>query len=169
MKFQFSFLIALFVCFGASAYGNNGYNNNRGNYNNNSSYRNYNGNSGYGGGGYSRGNYNNQGNYNRRNNQQRKKSGCKAGQKDGKKYLHGWNKSKSRGYITFIASPYRKTDTYTSNTGRVWETWVITITQGINKETLPALYEVATGRLICKDLGMVANPKTDYFGTMFRK
>jgi hypothetical protein len=116
---------------------------------------------------------NNNGGYNRnysKSDKPLKKSGCKAGtNKNGNLYVSGWNKSRSRGYITFIAFPYHSTSVYTSGTGKEWENWMIKITAGVDTILKPCLYERSTGRVICKELGLVANPKTNYFGTMFRK
>jgi len=122
----------------------------------------------------SKGNYRNNGGNNQNNgggnDQPRKKSGCKSGvNKNGNRYVSGWNKSRSRGYITFIAFPYHSTSIHESNSGRQWENWIIKITQGTVTTMKPCLHEVATGRVICKELGLIANPKTNYFGTMFRK
>lgn len=89
-----------------------------------------------------------------------------------KPVMYGWNYSKTRGMITFIASPYKKTKRVKSANGKEWENWFVKI---FNKRTLQelktsGLYDVANRRLIISDLGMIATLKGSggYFGT-FKK
>jgi hypothetical protein len=112
----------------------------------------------------------------RRNNnnqdEQRKKSGCQQGigRDSNKAWVSGWNIS-AQGYMKFLAFPYKDTKRVTSGSGVQWENWVVKITHPDKQQSvLPCLYEVGTGRVLMKDLGMIANPKAPnggYWGTMF--
>lgn len=127
----------------------------------------------FNGGGRQNGNWSrgNRGGGYRSGGEQKKRTGCKSGNKNGRQYITGWNYSRSRGMITFIAGPYRNTQEVKSKNGRVWQNWFVKL---FNKRTMQeirtsGMYEVATGRLIMSDLGMIANPKTNYFGSNRRK
>lgn len=105
-----------------------------------------------------------------------KKSGCKvsvmkAGNHQGEQCITGWNVSKRRGMVTFIATPYSKTQEVTSKSNKQWQNWMVKLTfkDQLQERIVGGMYEVATGRLIMSEIGMVANPRTNYFGTMFRK
>lgn len=101
----------------------------------------------------------------------KKHSGCKysTARESGKPIVYGWNYSKQRGLISFIASPYKGTKDHTSKSGKVWQNWVVKIT---NKRTLQetltsGLFDKQTRKLILKQQGMVANPNArngGYFG-----
>ena len=111
----------------------------------------------------------------RRDRPRKKKSGCKRGEHKDKPYITGWNVQKRRGMLSFIASPYKgkksQTKRVKSSNGRYWENWIVKLNyKDMGKTALiVGMMEVATGRLIMKDIGMIANPKENYFGTMFRK
>jgi hypothetical protein len=134
------------------------------NKNNNRSNSNYNGNRNNNSGGYANNNKNS-------NQAPKKKSGARMSEKNGKPFVTGWNVSQSRGYITFIAFPYEKTKRVVSDNGVEWENWMIKINSQRNIEPIlkPCLMEVATGRILCKELNLMANPKANnggYFGKM---
>jgi len=131
----------------------------------------------YGNRGYSRSGYN-QGGYSRSGNTRsgRKHSGCRMTvvKDTGEQIVVGWNYSRSRGMISFIASPYKGTKTSTSRSGRDWENWFVKIT---NKRTMQitnhsGLWDCQRRRLLIKDLNMVANPGAPnggYFGQHISK
>ncbi len=101
----------------------------------------------------------------------RKHSGCKITtvRETGEQVVVGWNYSKQRGMISFIAAPYKGTKVSKSRTGREWENWFVKIT---NKRTMQTtnhscLWDCQRRRLLIKDLNMVANPGAPnggYFG-----
>jgi len=138
-------------------------------------------NRGYSQGGYSapRSNYRSGygGGYNRGYQQQqppRKHSGSKITRmrsddksRDGLDCIVGWNKSKSRGFIKFVAVPCRDTKTKSQNPDT--EKWVANVTFADGKKTFTAFYNVATKKLVIPDLEMVANPAKDYFGTFVKR
>ncbi len=160
------------------AYNNNNYNNgggynggyggynggNRGYSNNGGGYNNYGGGRGYNNYGGNRGN--------RSFNPGRKHSGCRltVAKSTGEQVLVGWNYSRGRGMISFIAASYSGTKTTTSGTGREWENWFVKIT---NKRTMQTtnhsgLWDLQRRRLLIKELNMVANPGAPnggYFGS----
>lgn len=143
-------------------------NNNRGNWNNNNG--GYNG--GYNNGGYNnngnRGYYNNQ-NYN--NNQRPKKhSGATfKNDKNGNPIVIGWNYSKTLGMRSFICSPYKGTKRVTSQSGQEWENWFVKCTVGGQVMRYSGMFNLATKKVIIKDLGMVMNPAKDYCGAFFKR
>lgn len=104
----------------------------------------------------------------------KKHSGCKTGlRKDnGKPFIQAWNFQKRRGMLTLIASEYKGTKDHKSKTsGRIWRNWVATLQykdSGIEK-LVGCLYDPQSRKLIIPELGMVANPSKNYFGTFTRK
>lgn len=131
--------------------------------------------------------YNNQRNYNpyQRNNgyqrqQPKKRSGCKyTTDKNGVPTITGWNVSRKRGFITFIAQPKKNGkgagEIYQSpTTKREFQLWTVKVTfKDQMKETFETgLYYIDTGKLILIDWQLVANPKAPnggYFGTNSNK
>ena len=100
---------------------------------------------------------------------QKKTTGCKRGQgaKSGNPWVSGWNLQQRRGMLSFLAFPYQGTSIHTSENNKEWENWVAKIKLNGIPQTgvMPCLYERATGRVIFKEMGMVANPNKNYFGT----
>lgn len=100
----------------------------------------------------------------------KKKSGCKIGvSKNGRQYITGWNVSKERGYITFIANRANDIE-YSSRGGKIWHRYVVNISikRTMEKRVVSGLFDIDSKKLIIKELGMVANPKGGrggYFGT----
>lgn len=124
------------------------------------------------------GGYNNSGNYNNNRNQgqpQKKHSGCRKGQdKKGNPYLIGWNASKTRGMISFIASPYSGTKEIKSKSGKTWQNWFVKITFKATGDikNYSGMYNVSNNKLYIKDLNLVANPGAPnggYFGKHISK
>jgi hypothetical protein len=74
----------------------------------------------------------------------------------------GWNYSKSRGKLKFVAVPCVKHKTKNPR----WLRFLVTITpgDGTAKWTFTALWDVQKQRLHMKPLDMIANPKKDYWG-----
>lgn len=109
----------------------------------------------------------------------RKHSGAQAGRfnsktlGDGVPYVIAWNYSKRYGMVKFIAAPTKKTKRVSSHSGKEWDNWVVKVQIGWHQPYLTGgLYEVATGRVIVKDLGIVINPKAPnggYCGTFVNK
>ncbi|MEZ2445929.1 hypothetical protein AB6805_29645 [Chitinophaga sp. RCC_12] len=128
--------------------------------------------------GYSRGSYGKRANYtySGRPTQKRKKSGCKmrsgwtsrkTGERVDDNLLTGWNKSRTRGFITFIAIPRKEKETSNAN----FEHWVVSVQFSTGKKTFTGFYNVNRRLLTIPDLQMVANPNAPnggYFGT-FKK
>lgn len=116
-------------------------------------------------------NYNSGAPYNRQG-PPRKRSGCKLKtDKNGNRCIVGWNKSKSRGFVTFIASPHKDKAKRLPKKGNS-EVWMVKMTQGINVVWHVGLYTPDTKKLKIPDLNMVANPNASnggYFGTFLKK
>ncbi len=116
-------------------------------------------------------NYGNNRNYNRGygngyRNQPRKKSGCKLGQdKKQRPCITGWNKSKARGFMSFVAIPCNNFKTKSKNSDK----WVVTAQFPDGKKTFTGFYNTVTKKLTIPDLQMVANPAKDYFGTYVKR
>jgi len=104
--------------------------------------------------------------------QARKHTGAKTGMgKNGKPYVSGWNYSRTAGMVTYFAHPYKGTKRKNSKPGRTWENWILKV---FSKRTMqefikPCLFEPATGKVICGDLSLVMNPKTNFCGRNYRK
>ena len=100
----------------------------------------------------------------------KKRSGCKAKRdKNGNDCIIGWNKSRSRGFISFIAAPHKKKS---KNKSPDSETWMVKVTQGITIVWHVGFYNTETRKLTIPDLNMVANPNAangGYFGTFLKK
>lgn len=94
-----------------------------------------------------------------------KKSGCKAtliskGKYKGSMCVHGWNKSKGAGFVTFFAAPYKRSKKFKSKTGNEWVTYILKVQHQLAApQVLPCLYNPASGKIICQKLGIVMNPK----------
>jgi len=96
----------------------------------------------------------------------RKKSGCKLGQdKKQRPCITGWNKSKQRGFISFVAVPCNNAKTKSANSDK----WVATVQFPDGKKTFTAFYNVNSKKLTIPDLQMVANPAKNYFGTFVKR
>lgn len=121
---------------------------------------------GYGRPQYQRNGYNGyQGGYPQQQ-QPRKKSGCKIGQdKTGRPCITGWNKSRSRGFLSFVAVPCKDAKTKSPNSDK----WVASVQFPDGKKTFTAFYNVNTKKLSIPDLQMVANPAKNYFGTFVKR
>jgi hypothetical protein len=121
-------------------------------------------------GGYNRGGYSG-GGYNRA--PKKKRSGCTRGYAKGdqdKPFVRGWNASRIHGITSIFCSPYRKTEDHESKAGRVWQNWMAKVQVGRGAPYIVGcMYEVATGRVIVKDLGFVLNPNKNYCGGFSRK
>jgi hypothetical protein len=102
----------------------------------------------------------------------KKSTGCKAGvgAKSNAPWVSGWNLQQRRGMLSFLAFPYEGTSEHTSEQGRQWQNWVAKIKiNGVPQNgVMPCLFEPSTGKVHFKEMGMIANPKKDYFGTMFK-
>jgi len=117
------------------------------------------------GNGYNRGGYGSR-NYNNQNRQPRKRSGSKLGtDKKGRPCVTGYNKSKSRGFITLVAIPCKKFETKSPNSDK----WVATVQFPDGKKTFTAFWNTQTKKLTIPDLQMVANPAKNYFGTFVKR
>lgn len=93
----------------------------------------------------------------------KKHSGCSAGlsnNADKTPYVQGWKVDKENGLRKFFAFPYKGTKQYTSETGKVWENWIVEITPKDGRKWITTcLYDVQTRKVIINDLGFVMNPK----------
>lgn len=116
------------------------------------------------------------------NNAPRKKhSGCKmqnsyvskaTGEVVNAPLITGWNYAKSRGMLSFIATP-RKDKKIRETAHPDWENWYVKV---FNKRTLQTehhngFYQLSKGRLFIKDMVMMLNPKAPnggYVGTYIR-
>ncbi|MCU4165219.1 hypothetical protein [Carboxylicivirga caseinilyticus] len=101
----------------------------------------------------------------------RKKSGCKynPNAKNGAPVITGWNKSRSRGFISFIASPHKKKS---KGKNPNYETWMVKVTSGIQTVWHVGQYNLTKGILTIPDLNMVANPKAPnggFFGSFLKR
>lgn len=112
-----------------------------------------------------------------------KKSACKLTVKDGKPTLSGWNASKTRGLISFVATPRNAVGKRKTKSKR-FENWAVKVTVPSLPQPmwLNGLYDLQKKRLLMPDLygGMLANPSTPvgetrsgkkvsgYFGKMYR-
>jgi len=91
----------------------------------------------------------------------KKKSGARLVMgKNGKQCITAWKKTKDA-FFSIIATQRNKSQTVQSDTGKIWESWVVNI---LNKTTLESkvfngLFEQKSGKLIIKELGWVINPK----------
>lgn len=103
------------------------------------------------------------------NNQpQKKKSGCKfesENRKTGRPLMFGWNASRTRGLISFVASP--RIEKHKTSSPR-WENWAVKMQFVDGVKWFNGLYDLDKKRLIIKDLQMIANPSKNYFGKLFR-
>lgn len=125
---------------------------------------------------YNNNNYNNYNNNN--NNQPKKKSGCtfKSGSstKNGADCISGWNKSKTRGFITLVACPVRDGLIVSNKNGKDYEKWVATIkfARNFDEKTFTAFYDPDTKKLRIPDIQMTASPNSPnggYFGGWSKK
>ncbi|WP_143306856.1 hypothetical protein [Chitinophaga vietnamensis] len=117
---------------------------------------------------YSRGSYSQR--------QNKKHSGCKSqngwvSRKTGERVddllLKGWNYSRRRGMISFVAVPRKERDTANPN----YEHWVVSVSASDGRKTFTGFYNVAKRILVIPDLRMVANPNAPnggYFGRFFK-
>lgn len=109
--------------------------------------------------------------------QTKKHSGCtlkngwtnrQTGQIFEHRLMTGWNYSKTRGMISFIASCKKGDKAKTKN--KNFENWTVKVSysDGRKPEFFLGWYNLATGRLHIQDLQMIANPQKNYFGKIFR-
>lgn len=120
-------------------------------------------------------NYNNRSYSSSRNGSWKKKSGCKAWFKefpDGSysEGLTAWRKSRGVFMKAFV-STFKNSDVeYTSKTGNVYikVRCQIDYDNGNQKVFYP-LMNLQTKKVVIKDLGLVLNPKKNYFGTYKRR
>lgn len=137
-------------------YNNSSYDRDRNNNNNGYNDRNYSASG-------NRSNYNNGGN--RNSSAPKKHSGCSAtvaskGTYVGSTVVTGWNYSRRHGMVTFLAAPYSKSEVRTSKTGRQWVNYMVKVQpEKAASYIVSGLLEVATKRVIIKEMGMVMNPK----------
>lgn len=105
------------------------------------------------------------------NNKETKKSGCKYTSKDktgnGMPAISGWNVSKERGFVSFVAMPYKNYNDDTKN--KNYKSWVATVTvrRTFRQEKVKCLFNVEKKMLLFPDFGMVASPNSPnggYFG-----
>lgn len=98
----------------------------------------------------------------------KKKTGCKYKQeaRNGKPCITAWNYSKNRGMITIVASPYD----YYEGENSEGEIWIVNMTNKTTfaKQTFNGFMKKGSRKLVVPDMGMVANPDTNYFGTFSR-
>lgn len=105
----------------------------------------------------------------------KKKSGCayKSASQTANNVpcIYGWNKSKTRGFISFVACPSRKEVIVPNSHGKEYEKWVATITYngGLDKKTFTAFFDPDSKKLRIPDLRMTASPTTNYFGGWSKK
>jgi hypothetical protein len=108
---------------------------------------------------------------------QKKHSGCSfrngwTNKQTGEVFEHrlmfGWNYSRTRGMIKFIATCKKGDKAKTSNSN--FENWTVKVTyaDGRKPEFFLGWYNLKTGRLHIQDLQMIANPNKNYFGKIFR-
>jgi len=113
------------------------------------------------------------------NNKPKKRSGCSSkktervisgDKKEEILVIYGWNLSKG-GFVSFVAVPYRDAKISESRNGNRFIGYYVTLTNKTTKAitNCSGLYNLTDGKLIIKELGMVANPKTNYFGTFKRR
>lgn len=112
---------------------------------------------------------NNNNNDNYRNQPAKKKSGCKLGRTStDRAMITGWNVSKSRGFITLVATIL---DEVVKSKRREYVKAVCNITfrdRG-NKITTSGFYDAGSRKLYIPELSMVASvnaPNGGYFGTV---
>jgi hypothetical protein len=121
-----------------------------------------------------RGGYNG-GNHQSNNRVVKKHSGCRQGiDKKSNPYLIGWNASRRRGMISFIAAPFSGTKEVKSKSGKTWQNWFVKITFKDSGEVknFSGLYNVSNHKLYIKELNLVANPSAPgggYFGKHISK
>lgn len=97
----------------------------------------------------------------------KKRSGSKVKtDKNGRPCIIGWNKSKSRGFISFIASPHKKKSKTKSKKS---DLWMVKMQTNLGVKWFVGFYCVDTKKLTIPDLQMVANPAKDYFGTYIKR
>lgn len=103
----------------------------------------------------------------------KKHSGCRyksaTRQGEAKNIIFGWNFSRRRGMVSFVAVEAKESETKNDN----YEKWVakITFKDTGSVQTHTVFYNIAKKILIFKDLGMVANPNAPqggYFGKFTR-
>ena len=104
------------------------------------------------------------------NDRVKKRSGCREKLVKDKKVIYGWNLSKG-GFVSFVAVPYRSAKVSESQNGNEFLGYYVTLTNKTTKmiTNCSGLLNLTTGKLVIKELGMVANPKTNYFGTFKRR
>ncbi|MBO9731164.1 MAG: hypothetical protein J7623_21175 [Chitinophaga sp.] len=82
--------------------------------------------------------------------------------------ISGWNKSRTRGFISFVAIPRKERET----ANPVYEHWVVSVQFSTGKKTFTGFYNTNRRLLTIPDLAMVANPGAPnggYFGTYRKK
>lgn len=91
-----------------------------------------------------------------------KSSACKIVNKDGARYVTGWNMSKSRGLITLFAAATSKTKQVKSKNGKTWSNLMVKIYshRTMQTSTYSGMFCHETEKLIIQDIQMVANPRT---------
>lgn len=81
--------------------------------------------------------------------------------------IYGWNVSKRKGLVTFVASPAKKGITEgTSKNGRSWVRFVVKIEHknSFSVRTISGFWYADKNQLVMREIGMVANPSKSYFG-----
>jgi len=101
--------------------------------------------------------------------EQKKHSGCRMKNgSNGVPCIFGWNYSRSRGLMKFIACGLREPKECVSKTGVIYEKWVVTVTMSdFRKQTVTGFYSASEKKLRMPDLGMVASVSKNYFGKSF--
>jgi hypothetical protein len=102
-------------------------------------------------------------------------------------YIKGWNASKSRGFVTLIASPLSKdgakkiakqfgykdydTDVRATKSGKVYERWVCKLQNKThwNTTTVRGFFHRATGKMYMPGVGLMVSTKGNYFGKIPKK
>lgn len=110
--------------------------------------------------------------YQRMQNVVKKRSGCRIRASKYEKdqyFLSGWKYSKAlNGIISFKSAPYSKTKTTTSETGKEWSNYLVTMTMpDMTKKLVSGLFDHSNHKLYIKELNLIANPKAPnggYFG-----
>jgi hypothetical protein len=126
---------------------------------------------------------NNVGNNNNNGGPQRKRSGASMkdsyvhrsgpnkGQDSGTPVIYGWKVAEPgrRGLLKFVAAMHHKPECKGAK-GANWLKFCVTITPPNGARFLTTgFWNIKTERLHMPDMGLIANPAKNYFGTMFKR
>lgn len=107
----------------------------------------------------------------------KKRSGAKftaESKGSGKPCVHGWKYSRvHKGLLSFIAAPYYGTQERTSESGKCWQNWIMSVTHPDGeKKIYPCLFDCENHKVYVKQMNWIANPKANnggYFGKHISK